>query len=80
MWVFFTPLIEINSGIFVVGSNSFLVENREDENYDNKPRQLMIMGIIGLLLSNSTGLIIIYLYRKFKFADKNLLKRRYHIV
>ena len=71
-------MVEINAGTMVVGSNSFLVNNREDENYDNKPIPLMMMGVNGLLLSNTTGLIIIFIYRKFKFADKNLLKRRYN--
>ena len=73
-------MIEINAGTIVIGSNSFYVNNREDENYDNKPIPLMIMGVNGLLLSNSTGLIIIYLYRKFKFADKNVLKRKYNFI
>ena len=71
-------MVEINAGTIVIGSNSFLVNNREDENYDNKPIPLMIMGVNGLLLSNTTGLIIIYIHRKYKFADKNLLKRRYN--
>jgi hypothetical protein len=79
-WVFFTPFIEINSGIFVCGGNSFLVEYRDSKNCATKPIWMKLMSIIGLILTNLTGLIIIYFFRNYEFDEKNILKRRFNII
>lgn len=79
-WVFFTPYVEINSGVFVCGANSFLVEYREDPECPDKPIYLKIVSIIGLVLAVITGLIILYFFRSYEFYDKNLLKRKFNFL
>lgn len=82
-WIFYTPYIEINSGILVTGSNSFLTSSRTglgDVSYENKPKYLMFFAIIGLILTITTCLIIVFFFRNYEFHETNLLKRRYNTV
>lgn len=80
-WVFFTPYIEINSGIIVCGGNSFLRKYRIEEGEPcNKPAYLYVMGILGLFLSVVTGLIVIFFFRSYEFDEGNYLKRRYNFL
>ena len=79
-WIFFTPQVEINSGILVVGQNSFLVVYRETLNYGDKPAWMIAASSIGLVLVNTTNLIIIYCFRDFEFNESILAKRRFHII
>ena len=79
-WLFFTPQVEINSGIFVVGANSFLAKYRETLDYSEKPLWMLASSSIGLILVNFTNLIIIYCFRDFEFNGSVIAKRRFHII
>lgn len=82
-WIFYTPFIEINSGILVKGSNSFLTSSLTglgDDSYANKPKYLMVFAAIGLFLTLTTCLISVFFFRNYEFHETNLLKRRYNTV
>jgi hypothetical protein len=72
--------VEINSGIFVCGSQSFLTSFRSGKNCSSKPVILEILAIIGLFLAFLTGFIILFFFRNYEFDEKNLLKRRFNFI
>ncbi|KAL4426329.1 hypothetical protein ABPG74_011481 [Tetrahymena malaccensis] len=78
-WLFFTPYIEINSGMLVCGDNSFLVQFR-GKSCNGKSPILTILSVIGLFLTITTAFIIVYFFRNYEFNEQNLLKRRFHFI
>ncbi|KAL4463680.1 hypothetical protein ABPG72_009030 [Tetrahymena utriculariae] len=78
-WLFFTPYIEINSGMLVCGDNSFLLQFR-GESCSGKSPIITILSVIGLFLTIITAFIIVYFFRNYEFNEQNLLKRRFHFI
>ncbi|EAR82350.2 transmembrane protein, putative (macronuclear) [Tetrahymena thermophila SB210] len=78
-WLFFTPYIEINSGMLVCGDNSFLVQFR-GKSCSGKSPIITILSVIGLFLTITTAFIIVYFFRNYEFNEQNLLKRRFHFI
>jgi hypothetical protein len=78
LWTFYTPFIEINSGIMVVGLNAFLTIYRETTDFSVKPLWEIILPIEGLVLTLITGVIVIYCFRSYQFEETLLLKRKFH--
>jgi hypothetical protein len=79
-WIFFTPYIEINSGIIACGANSFLVQYRELPSNCGKPLWQPVLGYIGVSLSITTGIIVIIFFRNYEFNESNALKRKYNFI
>jgi hypothetical protein len=69
--------VEINSGIFVCGGNSFLLEYRGSTNCPDKPLWMHALTAFGLLMTIVTALITVVLFRNYEFLEQNKLKRRY---
>ena len=76
----FIPFTEINSGLFVVGSNSFLKEFRTTLNYNMKPMWQSIVSSIGLILVNCCCCLITYTYRNYEFDGDNIIKKRFRVI
>ena len=68
-WIFFTPCIEINSGVFVCGDNSFLVEFRDESLCNSKPFFYKFLSVIGLLMTLALNIIVIAFFRNYEFED-----------
>lgn len=77
LWVLYIPFTEIHAGLLVIGSNSFLVEFREAESYSTKPFIYIYMGVMGIIMTLLTGIILSYCYISYDFYDGNLLKRSF---
>lgn len=78
--LFFIPLVEINSGIFTVGANSFLVIDRNLFDFGKKNKLEMLFSSIGLILTNLSCFLILYCFRNYEFECKNVVKRRFRML
>lgn len=79
-WVFYVPFLEIGIGVFICGPNSFLMSDREKETevcVKEKSVLLQIVSMIHIILTFTTGLVIIFFFRNHKFNEENRLKRRF---
>lgn len=79
-WLFFTPFVEINSGVLTVGLNSFLVIYRNVLDFSTKPLYQILVGSIGLIMTNATSFIILYCFRSYEFGGTNYVKRRFRFL
>ncbi|KRX08039.1 hypothetical protein PPERSA_06217 [Pseudocohnilembus persalinus] len=75
-WMFFTPYIEINSGMIVCGDNSFLVEYRFT---DELPETQLFypFAILGVILSGGFLSIINYKFRNIMNLDNETFPKYY---
>lgn len=49
-----------------------------DESCPGKPKWMIALGYMGLLLTLLTGMIVIFFFRNYEFDEKNVLKRRFN--
>jgi hypothetical protein len=64
-WMFFTGYIEVNSGVYVVGLNSFLVEYRETTDFSVKPMWQVIVPFLGMGCAIILGISILFFFRSY---------------
>ena len=77
---FFIPFIEINSGVLVVGANSFLQAYRNDNTYAHKPIWQVLISLFGMIMTLILCSLSAYCFRNYEFDGDNLIKKRFRSI